>query len=115
MRVAVFEKSLATGGLWNYDSEARDSSHSSIYEGLKTNLPKEIMGFPGTPNIKSFHFLSVILIALLISDFPFAPSDHSFLGHQEVAEYLNSYAKQFDLNQVWSLTIFLEEIVLSSE
>ena len=48
VRVTLFEKSLATGGLWNYDSEAHDSSHSSIYEGLKTNLPKEIMGFPGT-------------------------------------------------------------------
>jgi len=79
VRVTLFEKSLAAGGLWNYDGEAHDSSHSSIYEGLKTNLPKEIMGFP---------------------DFPFAPSDHSFLGHQEVAEYLKSYAKHFDLNQV---------------
>ena len=48
VRVTLFEKSLAAGGLWNYDGEAHDSSHSSIYEGLKTNLPKEIMGFPGT-------------------------------------------------------------------
>ena len=30
-------------------------------------------------------------------DFPFPPSDHSFLGHEEVAAYLKSYAKNFGL------------------
>ena len=34
----VFEKSQTVGGLWNY--EEGDNPHSSIYRGLKTNLPK---------------------------------------------------------------------------
>ena len=72
----VFEKSQNVGGLWNYE-EAENNPHSSIYSGLRSNLPKEIMGFP---------------------DYPFPPSDHSFLGHREVAAYLKSYANHFGLD-----------------
>ena len=36
----VFEKSHSVGGLWNYE-EAENNAHSSIYKGLRSNLPKE--------------------------------------------------------------------------
>jgi cation diffusion facilitator CzcD-associated flavoprotein CzcO len=41
--------------------------HSSMYRGLKTNLPKEVMAFP---------------------DFPFKQSDESFLHHTQIRKYL---------------------------
>jgi cation diffusion facilitator CzcD-associated flavoprotein CzcO len=41
--------------------------HSSMYQNLKTNLPKEVMAFP---------------------DFPFKSTDQSFLHHSEVRQYL---------------------------
>merc|ERR1711973_843898 len=75
----IFEKGWNVGGLWNYDENVGADTHSSIYAGLKTNLPKEIMAFP---------------------DYPFPESKHSFLTHVEVKDYLHSYAKHFELEKL---------------
>ena len=77
LEVMVFEKSNKVGGLWQYDE--KEDSHSSIYQSLKTNLPKEIMAF---------------------QDFPFPKSNHSFLTHTEVKDYLESYCRHFELEKV---------------
>lgn len=47
-----------------------------MYQGLHTNLPKEIMHYP---------------------DFPFSEQDKSYLSSQEVLEYFQSYADTFNL------------------
>ena len=62
----LFEQGNSVGGTWIFDDDANQAGdvHSSMYQSLKTNLPKEVMAFP---------------------DFPFpAETSHSFLHHTEV-------------------------------
>ena len=50
-----------------------------MYKNLRTNLPKEVMAFP---------------------DFPFDDSEcgkRSFIGHDEVRQYLERYTDHFDI------------------
>jgi dimethylaniline monooxygenase (N-oxide forming) len=49
-----------------------------MYQGLRTNLPKEIMHFP---------------------DFPFPEQETSYITAEEVLEYYQSYADTFDLRK----------------
>ncbi|XP_066377051.1 flavin-containing monooxygenase FMO GS-OX-like 2 isoform X1 [Miscanthus floridulus] len=87
----VFERAAAVGGTWLYTPPAAMSSdplsaaatHSSLYASLRTNLPRETMGF---------------------LDFPFAAAaaagsrdPRRFPGHQEVLRYLEAFARRFDL------------------
>ncbi|EER91959.1 hypothetical protein BDA96_01G295400 [Sorghum bicolor] len=88
----VFERAAAVGGTWLYTPPATSSdplgaaaTHSSLYASLRTNLPRETMGF---------------------LDFPFAagaaaagsPRDpRRFPGHEEVLRYLEAFARRFDL------------------
>ncbi|KAL6906419.1 hypothetical protein ACP4OV_004020 [Aristida adscensionis] len=89
LAVTVFEKSGRAGGLWAYDPRAdadplsRDPSspgavHGSLYASLRTNLPRELMGF---------------------SDFPmagrvFAGDARAFPGHPEVLAFLDAFAEE---------------------
>lgn len=78
----AFEQSSEIGGTWNFtDKVDKDENglevHSSMYEGLTTNIPKEIMGYPDLPITK--------------------PSDKSFLSSHEIVDYLKCYASTFDL------------------
>lgn len=91
-RVVVFERLGQVGGTWVYDQKAEsdplglDSSreivHSSLYDSLRTNLPRECMGF---------------------LDYPFAARSgegtdpRRFPGHREVLRYLENFARDFDL------------------
>uniref|UniRef100_A0A3B4ZX39 Flavin-containing monooxygenase n=1 Tax=Stegastes partitus TaxID=144197 RepID=A0A3B4ZX39_9TELE len=73
----VFELSDDVGGTWCYDERVGTDDngrpvHSSMYRNLRTNLPKEVMMFP---------------------DFPFDPQLSSFLPHQEIQRYLESYCQ----------------------
>ncbi|XP_071962969.1 uncharacterized protein [Antedon mediterranea] len=82
-RAVVFEQSDCVGGTWVYtENTAVDQYglpvHSSMYSSLKTNLPKEVMAFP---------------------DFPFDKNLCSFVGHQDVLKYLESYCDAFQLTQ----------------
>ncbi|KAK8445484.1 hypothetical protein SEVIR_9G334600v4 [Setaria viridis] len=85
----VFERAAAVGGTWLYAPPATSSdplgaaaTHSSLYASLRTNLPRESMGF---------------------LDFPFsaaAPGSadpRRFPGHEEVLRYLEAFARRFDL------------------
>jgi thioredoxin reductase len=75
----VFEASSVVGGLWVYTDKVGKNVHSSIYKNLVTNLPKELMAFP---------------------DYPFSEAKtpgRSFLHHTEILEYLQGYARHFDL------------------
>jgi dimethylaniline monooxygenase (N-oxide forming) len=52
--------------------------HSSMYQGLRTNLPKEIMHYP---------------------DHPFPDQETSYITAEEVLRYYQSYADTFDLGR----------------
>lgn len=98
----VFERAAAVGGTWLYASPApaaatdplgAAATHSSLYASLRTNLPREVMGF---------------------LDFPFTAARGSvvdtrrFPGHEEVLRYLEDFAQRFDL---YGLVRFQTEVV----
>lgn len=81
--VTVFEKSDEIGGTWVHtDKVGLDKhgleTHSSMYQGLMTNAPKEIMGYP---------------------DKPYAEQKVSFVTAVEVNKYFQSYADEFNLRK----------------
>ncbi|CAO2819827.1 unnamed protein product [Amaranthus hypochondriacus] len=94
-KVVVFERGAQLGGTWVYSSEVesdplgldptRKIVHSSLYSSLRTNLPREVMGF---------------------SDFPFVASGKAnrdsrrFPGHEEVLRYLEDFANEFRLQEL---------------
>ncbi|PNT78372.1 hypothetical protein BRADI_1g78290v3 [Brachypodium distachyon] len=79
--VVVFERCAGVGGTWLYDDKVSTNHHSSLYASLRTNLPRETMGF---------------------LDFPLVSSDSGdsrrFPGHAEVLRYLQEFARRFDLH-----------------
>jgi cation diffusion facilitator CzcD-associated flavoprotein CzcO len=58
-KVTVFEEGNRVGGVWVLDDtvesdplgqlEDRQRVHSSMYDSLRTNLPRELMGFSDLP------------------------------------------------------------------
>ncbi|XP_026184550.1 flavin-containing monooxygenase FMO GS-OX4 [Mastacembelus armatus] len=77
----VFELTDNIGGTWCYDERVGTYDNgwpvlTSMYRALRTNLPKEVMMFP---------------------DFPFDPRLNSFLSHQEVQSYLESYCQSHNI------------------
>lgn len=94
-KVVVFEKDDQVGGLWMYDPRVepdplgldltRPVVHSSLYESLRTNLPRETMGF---------------------MDYPFVTREgegrdpRRFPGHREVLMYLQDYAREFEIGEM---------------
>ncbi|XP_033755689.1 dimethylaniline monooxygenase [N-oxide-forming] 1-like [Pecten maximus] len=76
-----FEQNSRPGGTWIYTDQTGVDDHglpihSSMYKNLRSNLPKEVMAFP---------------------DFPFRKDLPSFIRHENMLEYLESYADRFDL------------------
>jgi len=95
LRPTVIEQSRVIGGTWVYSpSTGHDEHglprHSSMYQNLTTNLPKEVMAFP---------------------DFPFANQQKSFLHHSEVLEYLEQYAQAHLLHKYIQLNTQVERVV----
>ncbi|KAL6174515.1 hypothetical protein ACLB2K_051161 [Fragaria x ananassa] len=92
--VVILERGDQIGGTWVYPEEVesdligldpdRTRVHSSMYQSLRTNLPREIMGF---------------------RDYPFVAKEEGdedrdprrFPGHREVFKYLNDFAKEFGI------------------
>lgn len=80
----AFEQCGVIGGTWVYsestgtDDNGYKSNSNSMYEGLRTNLPKELMQFP---------------------DFPFPPNEKSYLPAGDVNDYLDNYADTFELRK----------------
>ncbi|RLN51685.1 hypothetical protein BBJ28_00023621, partial [Nothophytophthora sp. Chile5] len=75
--VVVFEKSAHMGGIWKYD-DAADAPSSVLYKSLHTNLPTSIMHLKG---------------------FPFAEGLPSYPSHADVLDYLQSYAKNYGVDE----------------
>ncbi|OEL15438.1 Flavin-containing monooxygenase FMO GS-OX-like 2 [Dichanthelium oligosanthes] len=87
--VAVFEKSDRAGGTWAYDPRADadplsldpgapGAVHGSLYASLRTNLPRELMGFSGFP----------------LAGRVFAGDPRTFPGHREVLAFLDAFAEE---------------------
>lgn len=81
--VTVFEQTSEIGGTWVYnDKTGKDEYgldiHSSMYQGLHTNLPKEIMGYPSIP---------------------FEDQELSYILAEDVLKYYQSFADKFDLRR----------------
>jgi dimethylaniline monooxygenase (N-oxide forming) len=77
-QVTCFELSDKVGGLWNLTDDFGEEVHSSMYHGLRTNLPIELMCYP---------------------DLPFPEQEESFVSSQEVLRYYQWYAGKFDLRK----------------
>ncbi|KAL4332529.1 hypothetical protein GQ457_07G010530 [Hibiscus cannabinus] len=93
--VVVFERGNEVGGTWVYTPHVepdplgldpkRPIVHSSLYSSLRTNLPREVMGF---------------------MDFPFVtrPGEsrdpRRFPGHREVLLYLKDFAREFGVEEM---------------
>lgn len=104
-RVVVFERGDQVGGTWIYTPEVeldplgqdpnRAVVHSSLYQSLRTNLSREVMGF---------------------LDFQFVKREgegrdpRRFPDHREVLMYLQEFASAF---QITELVRFETEVVLA--
>ncbi|XP_043715357.1 flavin-containing monooxygenase FMO GS-OX-like 5 isoform X2 [Telopea speciosissima] len=91
-KVVVFERGQKVGGTWIYDPNIESDTlgletsraivHTSLYDSLRTNLPREVMGF---------------------RDYPFVAKEgkdrdtRRFPGHREVLLYLDDFARDFEL------------------
>lgn len=92
-RVVVFERGAAIGGTWVYTTATesdplgldpfREIVHSSLYDSLRTNLPRECMDFLDYP------FSS--------GRSPAGGDPRRFPGHREVLRYLEDFCRDFDL------------------
>ncbi|XP_028762534.1 flavin-containing monooxygenase FMO GS-OX-like 2 [Neltuma alba] len=94
-RVVVFEQGDQVGGTWIYNPKVESDPlgtnpdravvHSSLYQSLRTNLPREVMGF---------------------LDYPFVKREGNgrdgrrFPGHKEVLMYLQDFASAFEINEL---------------
>ena len=79
LAVTAFEARPEAGGTWVLEAGAR-GAQSSLYDSLRTNLPREVMGFQELP-------------------FTGAPGTSPYCGHREVRQYLEAYAEKFDLKR----------------
>ncbi|RXH97316.1 hypothetical protein DVH24_035984 [Malus domestica] len=95
-KVVVFEREDQVGGTWVYTPKVesdpigihpnRTTVHSSMYESLRTNLPREVMGF---------------------RDYPFVAREgdeerdpRRFPGHKEVLMYLKDFSREFGVAEM---------------
>ncbi|XP_053685824.1 senecionine N-oxygenase-like [Sabethes cyaneus] len=89
--VMVFEQTNQIGGTWVYtDQTGRDANgvpiHTSMYRGLRSNIPKQTMGFPDSD----------------------IQSEFSYVRQEEVLKWLLDYA---DEHKIWE-SIRLEHQVV---
>ncbi|XP_055387388.1 senecionine N-oxygenase-like [Condylostylus longicornis] len=83
MEVVVYEQANEVGGTWVYTDDIGVNEfgidvHSSMYKGLHTNLPKEIMGYP---------------------DFPIPDQEKSYIPASDILKFLNLYADHFNVKE----------------
>lgn len=93
--VVVYEREDKVGGTWGYTPETesdpigidptRKVVHSSVYASLRTNLPREVMGFRVYPFVASAR--------------P-GRDPRRFPGHEEVFKYLRDFAEEFRLEEM---------------
>lgn len=82
-KTTIFEQTGTIGGTWVYCANTDKDEygldiHSSMYKSLRTNLPKEVMGFP---------------------DFTFPEQNQSYIPAQDVLQFIRDYAENFKVNE----------------
>lgn len=82
-KVTIYEQNDHLGGTWHYtETTGKDqygvSIHTAMYQGLRTNLPHQVMEFP---------------------DFHYPEDTPSFPSQPDVLNYLHSYANKYDLKK----------------
>jgi len=95
--VVVFERQKQVGGTWIYTDHiepdplsvdpTRSVVHSSVYGSLRTNLPRECMGY------RDFPFV-------IRSDVSESRDPRRFPSHGEVLAYLQDFAKEFAIEEM---------------
>ncbi|XVF51689.1 hypothetical protein PTKIN_Ptkin04bG0204700 [Pterospermum kingtungense] len=93
--VVVFERQDQVGGTWIYREEVdsdplgldpdRSVVHSSLYDSLRTNLSREVMGFLDYP---------------FVSKHGESGDPRRFPGHGEVLRYLKDFATEFAIEKM---------------
>lgn len=101
-KVVVFERENQVGGTWIYmaDTESdplgidptRNIVHSSLYASLRTNLPREVMGYMAYPFVVKEGA---------------GRDPRRFPGHREVLEYLKDFGGDF---RIYELVRFETEV-----
>lgn len=81
--VTVFEMANQLGGTWVFNEQVDKNEygidvHSSMYKGLKTNLPKEIMGYP---------------------DFPIPEQDSSYIPAEDMLKFFQLFADSYGITE----------------
>ncbi|KAF9613976.1 hypothetical protein IFM89_014169 [Coptis chinensis] len=94
--VIVFEQNNKIGGTWVYnpntDSDllsldpSRTIVHTSLYESLRTNLPREALGFRAYP--------------FIAKEEDKHRDPRRFPGHREVLHYLEDFVSEFGLSEL---------------
>jgi len=92
----IFEGTSQVGGTWFYTDKIGNDQfgnplHTSMYENLRTNLPKQAMAFP---------------------DFPFNSSLPSFLKHSDVYDYLVDFCDEYKLKDHIKFNNYVRDIKL---
>ncbi|KXJ76797.1 hypothetical protein RP20_CCG008903 [Aedes albopictus] len=92
--VTVFEQTDQIGGTWSYtDAVGKDhfglDIHSSMYDSLWTNLPKEIMGY---------------------ADYDMPEQRRSYIHWSEVLVFLKDYARNFEVDKHTRFEHLVEEV-----
>ncbi|XP_038066924.1 flavin-containing monooxygenase FMO GS-OX-like 2 isoform X4 [Patiria miniata] len=94
-QAVVYEQADQIGGTWVYtENVGKDKYglpvHSSMYQRLRTNLPKELMMYPGLPITEG--------------------GRTSFIKHTEVLQYMNRYAWTYDLHKCIQLLTRVQSV-----
>ena len=95
--VTVFEQSSGIGGIWAYSAAVESDLlggtskhhrrlHNSMYAGLRTNLPREVMGYSDFPFDTNYPTAGAAVV-----------DARRFCGHAEVQSYLLAFARHFDI------------------
>ena len=128
-KVDVFEKSHSVGGVWVLDervesdalgqSATRSIVHSSLYESLRVNLPREAMSFSDLPFLPEYmkvrdahwvsgsgrlpHNMEQYRLTCQARVQGRSQDSRRFPHHAEVRAYLEAYAEHFQLLSVVNL------------
>jgi hypothetical protein len=99
--VTVLEQDTALGGVWKYSKP--DNKHHPMYRGLRTNLPKEVMGY------REFPWNMDVIDGKVPSSTP-----SSYVAHTQVLQYLKDYARTFSLDSVLQFGAKVEQLTVLS-
>ncbi|EPS70484.1 hypothetical protein M569_04277, partial [Genlisea aurea] len=109
-RVVVYERENRSGGTWVYTPEVESDEigsdpnrrviHSSLYASLRTNLPREVMGFRTYPFVESGK--------------PWRDS-RRFPGHAEVLAYLTDFSDEFQIGEMVRYGTEIRRLILADD